>query len=76
MFNTQWTKFQCHTLFISQDIKQNVLLSSSLESFLGSTSKPMAGRKKKEGKKKIQKLEYLYNEKSFLGEITNFFHNF
>ena len=24
----QWTKFQCHTLFLSQDINQNVLLSS------------------------------------------------
>ena len=24
----QWSKFQCHTLFRSQDIKQNVLLSS------------------------------------------------
>ena len=23
-----WTKFQCHTFFTSQDIKQNVLLSS------------------------------------------------
>ena len=23
----QWTKFQCHTLFHSQDIKQNVFLS-------------------------------------------------
>ena len=21
----QWTKFQCHTLFLSQDIKQNVI---------------------------------------------------
>ena len=28
----QWTKFQCHTLFVSQDIKQNVLLSSYLDS--------------------------------------------
>ena len=28
----QWTEFQCHTLFLSQDIKQNVLLSSYLES--------------------------------------------
>ena len=28
----QWTKFQCHTLFLSQDIKQNVLSSSSLDS--------------------------------------------
>ena len=27
----QWTKFQCHTLFLSQDIKQNVLLSSHLD---------------------------------------------
>ena len=24
----QWKKFQCHTFFPSQDIKQNVLLSS------------------------------------------------
>ena len=28
----QWTKFQCHTLFLSQVIKQNVLLSSYLDS--------------------------------------------
>ena len=28
----QWTKFQCHTLFRSQDIKHNVLLSSYLDS--------------------------------------------
>ena len=28
----QWTKFQCHTFFTSQDIKQNVLLSSYLDS--------------------------------------------
>ena len=28
----QWTKFQCHTLSLSQDIKQNVLLSSCLDS--------------------------------------------
>ena len=28
----QWTKFQYHALFLSQDIKQNVLLSSSLDS--------------------------------------------
>ena len=27
----QWTKFQCHTFFPSQDIKQNVLLSSYLD---------------------------------------------
>ena len=28
----QWTKFQCHTQFLSQDINQNVLLSSYLDS--------------------------------------------
>ena len=27
----QWTKFQCHIFFSSQDIKQNVLLSSYLD---------------------------------------------
>ena len=27
----QWTKFQCHTLFLSQDIKQNMLLTSYLD---------------------------------------------
>ena len=26
-----WKKFQCHTFFPSQDIKQNVLLSSYLD---------------------------------------------
>ena len=28
----QWTKFQSHTFFASQGIKQNVLLSSYLDS--------------------------------------------
>ena len=32
--------------------------------------------KEKEGKNKIEKFEYLENEKSFLGEIKNIFHNF
>ena len=27
----QWTEFQFHTLFLSEDIKQNVLLSSYLD---------------------------------------------
>ena len=27
----QWAKFQCHALFLSQDIKQNMLLSSYLD---------------------------------------------
>ena len=34
--------------------------------FPGTTSKAMADREKKEGKTKIQKLEYLENENSFL----------
>ena len=50
-----WTKFQCHTLFLSQDVKQNVSLSSYLDSddfinfkiYLGSTSKAMSDREKK-----------------------------
>ena len=29
----QWTKLQCHNLFLSQDIKQNALLSSYLDSW-------------------------------------------
>ena len=28
----QWTKLQCYNLFLSQDIKQNALLSSYLDS--------------------------------------------
>ena len=32
LMHYQWTKFQCHTFFPSQDIKQNVLLSSYLDS--------------------------------------------
>ena len=73
----QWTKFQCHTLFLSQDSKQNVLLSSYLDSWLrhefGSTSKAMADTGKKRGKTKTQKLEHLQNEKSFLVEIKDIF---
>ena len=44
--------------------------------FLGSTSKAMADREKKEGKTKIQKLEYFENEKSFLDEMKNISHSF
>ena len=29
----QWTKFQCHTFFPSQDMKQNVFSSSYLDSW-------------------------------------------
>ena len=43
--------------------------------YLGSTSKAMAEREK-EAKTKIQKLEYLKNEKGFLNEIKNIFCGF
>ena len=36
----------------------------------------MADTEKKAGKTKIQKFEYLENEKSFLDEIKNIFHGF
>ena len=42
---------------------------------LESISKAMADRKKRE-KEKIEKSEYLKNNKSFLDEIKNIFHNF
>ena len=67
----QWTKFQCHALFLSQDIKQNVLLNFYLDNWwhhkLNLQSSGWQGEK--EGKTKILKLEYLENENSFLDEI-------
>ena len=79
----QWTNFQCHTLFLSQDIKQNLLLSSYLDSWnikfwdlswINLYKIDWQGIKR--GKTKIQKLEHLENEKSFLDEIKNIFHSF
>ena len=80
----QWTKFQCHTLFLSQDIKQNVLLSFYLDSwwphklsdFSWINLKSNGWQGKKEGKMKIQTFEYLENEKSFLDVIENIFQSF
>ena len=65
----QWPKFQCHT-FPSQDIKQNVLLNSYLNScgvinfkiYLRSSSQAMADREKR-GKGENKKFEYLENKK-------------
>ena len=78
----QWTKFQCHTFFPSQDIKQNVLLSSYLDSWwrhklwdLPSINLKSNGwQGEKEGEVEIQKFEYLENERSFLEKII--FHKF
>ena len=43
--------------------------------YLQTTVKAMADREKKRGRK-IQKYEYLENEKSFLDEIKSIFHSF
>ena len=69
-------------LFLSQDIEQNMLLSSYLDnwwprklyyfSWINLWSNGWQGKKKT----KIQKLEYLENEKSFLDEIKNIFQSF
>ena len=60
-------------LFPSQDIKQNVLLmcddAINFKIYLESTSKAMAEREKKRGRRK-------YKKKSFLDEIKNIFHSF
>ena len=60
----QLTKFQCHNFFPSPDIKQNVLLSSYLDTwcvinfeiYLGSTSKAMADWVKKRGEDQNTKI--------------------
>ena len=68
----QWTKLQCHTLFPSQDITQNVLLSSYLDRydvlnffFLQSTSKAMADREKNRGRRKYKDLNISRIKKAF-----------
>ena len=44
--------------------------------YLGSSSKAMADREKKDGRMEIQKFEYLEDERSFLDGIKNIFHSF
>ena len=67
----EWTKFQCHTLFLSQDIKQVVLLSSYLvdgvinfKIFLGSISKAMVDREKR-GEDENTKIWISWERKKF-----------
>ena len=81
----QWTKFQYHALFLSQDIKQNLLLLSSyidswwrhkLWDFSWINLERTGWQGKKERKTKIQKFEYLENKKSFLDERKNIFPSF
>ena len=68
-------------LFPSQDIKQNVLLSSYLDNWwhhdLFSIILYSNGQQvEKEGRTEIQKIEYLKNKKSFLDEMKSIFHSF
>ena len=79
----QWTKFQCHTFFRSQDIKQNVLLSFylgswwryKLQNFSWNNLESNDWQGEKEAKTEIQKFEYLESRKSFLDEIKNIIHS-
>ena len=71
-------------LFSSQDLKQNVLLSSYLDNWWHDEVSDLSliidqsdGRQvEKEERTKIQIIEYLENEKSFLDEIKSIFHSF
>ena len=55
LIHYQWTKFQCHTLFLSQDIKQCVIrflfrqltMSINFKIFLGSSSEALQWREQK-----------------------------
>ena len=79
-----WTKFQCHTFFPPEDIKQNLLLNSYLDTWWCHNLYDLYliilwsnGRQdEKEERMEIQKIEYLKNEKSFLDEIKGIFHSF
>ena len=79
-----WAKFKCHTFLPSQDIKQNVLLSSYLDKWWHQTlirfifNHPLnqwltEGKRGEDGNKKF---EYLENQKSFFNEIKSIFHIF
>ena len=58
-------KFQCHTFFPSEFIKQNLI---------DEVIRFIFDHGKKEGKAEIQKFEYLESKKGFLDEIQSIFH--
>ena len=79
LISYQWTTFQCHSLFPSQDIKQNIfrllLTLWTLRLILDQPLKQwLTGRKS--GNMEIQKFEYLESKKSFLDGIKNICHSF
>ena len=69
----QCTKFQCHNLLLSQDIKQNVLLNSyldiddiiNLKISVESTPKAMANKEKKRGRRKYKNLNISRRKRVF-----------
>ena len=69
----QWTKFQCYTFSPSQDIKQNVLLTSYLDSYdvmnfkiyFGLTSKAITDREKKRRRWKHKNLNVSRLKRAF-----------
>ena len=71
----QWKTFQHHTFFPSQDIKQNVFLSSyyAVDDVINYSN---GWHGEKEGKTELQKFEYVENEQNLLDEIKNIFHCF
>ena len=80
----QLIKFHYQTQFPSRDIKQYVfqILVQSIDDvinfqiYLQSSFQAIADIRKKEGKREIQKFEYLGSKKSFFDEIKSIFHNF
>ena len=72
----QWKKSECHTFFSSLDIKQNMLLSSYLDSWWHHKLKDWSSinlstngwQGEKEGKMEIQIFEYHKKKNNFLDE--------
>ena len=61
----QWPRFQCHTFFPSQDIKQNVDDVINFKIYLQATSKAMADREKKRGRRKYKNLNISRTKRAF-----------
>ena len=74
----QWTEFQCHIFFPSQDIKQNVLLRSydeviNFKIFPGSTSNAVADGTKNRERRKYKNLNISRTKRAFQMKQKTFF---
>ena len=69
-----FSRYQAKCVF--KFIFRQLMTSQILRFFLDQSLKQWLSERKKEGKRKIQKFEYLENEKSFLDEIKNIFDSF